>query len=176
MFTEPKMEVCPPVAYAGIRGLVSMGELGEVIPRRLDECLRWLAEKGVTPNGAPLIRYHTCPDSHSPDALMDICIGWPIPTTLPAEGNFVSDSLPEGRYASLVYKGVENGFAGNKALIDWARKSRVRWESWEVKGGEGFAGRVEHMLDGPEDDPNPSNWRTQVAIKIQSGRVSDNYP
>jgi effector-binding domain-containing protein len=169
MFTEPKIEACPPIAYAGIRGLVSMGELGTAIPKRLDESLQWLSEKGATPNGAPLIRFHTCPEAHTQDALMDICIGWPIPAALPPEGNFICDSLPEGKYASLIYTGVENGIPGNRALIDWARKNQVRWESWEVKGGEGFAGRVEHLLDGPEDDPNPSNWRTQVAIKVVQG-------
>jgi hypothetical protein len=166
MLTEPKIEACPPVAYAGIRGQVSIGGLAAAIPKRLDESLQWLSEKGVVPNGAPIIRYHTCPGDPTEDALMDICIGWPVPAALPAEGNFVSDTLPEGKYASIVYTGVENGIAGNGALVDWGRKNKVRWESWEVEGGEGFAGRVEHMLDGPEDDPNPSHWRTKVAIKI----------
>lgn len=167
MFTEPEIEVCPAVAYAGKRGLVPIGGLGSAIPMYLEESMKWLSEKGVMPNGPPIVRYHTCPETPAAEALMDVCIGWPVPSILPAEGDFVSDSLPQGKYASLVYTGVENGVAGNGALVEWGRNNDVRWDCWEVEGGEGFAGRVESMLDGPEDDPNPSNWRTRVAIKIK---------
>jgi hypothetical protein len=32
--------------------------------------------------------------------------------------------------------------------------------------GEAFGGRVEYLLDGPADDPDPANWKTEVAIKL----------
>lgn len=167
MFTEPKIEECPAVAYLGKRGTVSIGGLSSAIPSYLDEGMKWLSEKGVAPTDAPIIRFHTCPENPTPDALMDVSIGWPIPSPMAANGGFVCDSLPPGKYASLVYTGAENGIPGNAALIAWARNNDLRWDCWEVKGGEGFAGRVEYLLDGPEDDPDPANWKTRVAIKVK---------
>lgn len=83
-----------------------------------------------------------------------------------SEEPFVTGTWPEGNYASLVFTGIENGIAGNAALIDWARQHGHRWDCQPVEGGEQFAGRYESMIDGPEDDPDPANWRTEVAIRI----------
>ena len=61
---------------------------------------------------------------------------------------------------------MENGIPGNAALVEWAEKQGVEWDHWDTELGDAFAGRVEYMLDGPDDDPDPSNWKTEVAIKL----------
>ncbi len=53
------------------------------------------------------------------------------------------------------------------ALIQWGKTNGITWDSWKIQSGDGFSGRIEHLIDGPEDDANPSNWRTKVAIKIK---------
>ncbi|MDR7131471.1 hypothetical protein J2X69_003835 [Algoriphagus sp. 4150] len=75
--------------------------------------------------------------------------------------------LPEGKYASLIFTGVDNGIAGNAALIDWGKSMGLEWDTWQMDNGDCFSGRVEHLIDGPEDDPDPSNWRSEVAMKIK---------
>lgn len=164
--TEPKLEDRHTQPYVGIRSQVQMQELPRVIPQYIDEVAAWLNQQGVVSVGPPIIRYHTCPSIMKPDALLDVAIGWQTDTALKGNEHIIADALPAGRYASLVFTGVENGVKGNGALIEWAAAQGIRWDSWDNEIGEAFGGRVEYMLDGPDDDPNPSNWKTEVAIKL----------
>jgi hypothetical protein len=143
-----------------------MQELPTVIPQHIDEVAAWLEQQGVEPDGPPLIRYHVCPAIPDATAMLDIAIGWPVNHALPGSGPIIADVLPAGHYASLVYTGVENGIKGNGALIEWAEMQDIQWDRWDDAQGDAFAGRVEHLLDGPADDPDPANWDTEVAIKV----------
>lgn len=162
--TEPKLDNRSAQPYAGIRSQISMGELSAIIPRHIEEVAAWLAQQGVEPAGPPIIRYHSCPTDATMSGMLDIAIGWPVPAPLAGNDHITADTLPAGRYASLIFTGVENGIPGNAALIEWAQTNGIQWDSWDGELGEIFAGRVENMLDGPEDDPDPANWRTEVAI------------
>ena len=166
--TEPKLENCNQQPYVGIRTQVPMRELPTVIPQYIDEVMAWLGQQGVKPDGPPLIRYHACPPIPGPDAMLDIAIGWPVASTQTGNGRIIADALPAGRYASLIYTGVENGIQGNGALLEWAEKQGIEWDHWDDALGDAFEGRVEYMLDGPDDDPNPGNWKTEVAIKLKN--------
>lgn len=166
MFTEPKVDQRADQHYAGIRSQVPMSALPTVIPQYVGEVITWLAARGAQPNGPPLVRYHTCPPTGHPDAILDITVGWPVASAPAGDGQIVAGVIPAGRYAALVFTGVENGYAGNGALVEWAAREGIEWDHWEDPLGDAFAGRVEWMLDGPDDDPSPSNWRTEVAIKI----------
>jgi hypothetical protein len=70
---------------------------------------------------------------HGPDADHQLLLG------------IRKDALPAGRYASLVYAGVENGIAGDGALIDWAVGQGIEWDHWGNELGDAFGGRVEYM-------------------------------
>lgn len=167
--TEPKLEDRNAQPYIGIRSQVQMQELPTVIPQYIGEVAAWLNQQGVKPMGPPIIRYHTCPSIMKPDALLDVAIGWQTTAALKGNGHIIADTLPAGRYATLIFTGVENGVEGNRALIEWAAEQGIRWDSWDDEIGDAFGGRVEYMLDGPDDDPNPSNWKTEVAIKLADG-------
>ena len=168
--TEPKLEDRKVQHYVGIRSHVLMKELPDVIPQHIDEVIEWLAQQGVEPDGPPLLRYHACPTIPGPDAELEISVGWPVAVTLVGNRRITADILPAGRYASLIYSGVENGIKGNAALIEWANAQGLQWDRWDAANGDAFAGRVEYMLDGPEDDPDPANWNTEVAIKLADGQ------
>ncbi|MBK9394969.1 MAG: GyrI-like domain-containing protein [Uliginosibacterium sp.] len=121
MFTEPKIDTRAALPYLGIRRRVSMGEFGPLIPEALDQTMAWLDAEGIQADGPPLIRYHACPTECGAEAFVDVCVGWPLAKAVSAPEGFEADTLPAGRYASLVFTGVENGMAGNGVLIDWAR-------------------------------------------------------
>lgn len=164
--TAPKLEDRAALPYVGIRSQIAMQDFPSIIPQHIGEVAGWLGEQGISPSDAPIIRYHACPTVPGADALVDVTIGFPVAVPVAGDGHIIADALPAGRYASLIFTGVENGVAGNGVLIDWANANNINWDSWDDAIGEAFAGRVEHMIDGPDDDPNPSNWRTEVAIKL----------
>jgi effector-binding domain-containing protein len=44
---------------------------------------------------------------------LDIELGWPVAASLTGNGRINASMLPAGRYASLIYTGIENGIKGN---------------------------------------------------------------
>ncbi len=167
MFSQVVIKHIEEQPYVAIRSSVAIGQLDQIIGPQLDEVMSWLTENGVSPVGAPLIRYHVCPAIADPQAIVEVSIGWPISQIVNAPSSMESAALPGGNYACLTFTGVENGIAGNEQLISWASSLNQLFDAWPVPNGEGFSGRVEYMLYGPEDDPDPSTWRTEVAIKIK---------
>jgi DNA-binding transcriptional MerR regulator len=163
--TQPIIEERPAQHHVSIRSQVAMKDMPEVILQHINEVAAWLGQQNVEPDGAPIIRYYACPAA-ADSAIVDMAVGFLVGRVLSGNERILADTLPAGRYASLIYIGVENGIPGNAALIEWANNQGIQWDSWENTIGEAFAGRIEHLIDGPDDDPNPSNWKTEVAIKL----------
>lgn len=166
MITQPKIEDRAEQPYVGIRSQLRMQDMPAVIPQHIGEVIAWLGQQGVEPAGPPLVRYHACPATADMAGMLDIAVGWPVASAVAGNGHIVAGMLPAGRYASLVFTGVKNGIKGNAALIEWAATQGIEWDHWDNQIGDAFAGRVESMLDGPDDDPDPANWKTEVAIKL----------
>ncbi|HEU5090153.1 MAG TPA: GyrI-like domain-containing protein [Roseiflexaceae bacterium] len=160
--TPPTIDERAPQPYAGIRTQVSHREFPTIIPKLLDETFGWLAQQAIAPAGAPFMRYHVI----DMDGLMDVELGVPVAEPVAGNGRVGAGVLPAGRYASLIYTGVENGIAGNAMLIGWARDQGLRWDQFDSPHGDGFVSRYEVFLTGPDDDPDPANWDTEVAIKL----------
>lgn len=160
--TAPIVEERDEQAYVGIRTLVTMRDLDSVIPGLLDEVAAWLERQGLAPQGPPLIRYHAI----DMDTELDITLGFPVTGAIEGDGCVMAESLPAGRYAALTYTGVDNGIQGNGALIDWIAAQGLRMDYRSEERKDLFSGRVEFLIDGPEDDPDPSQWRTEVAIRL----------
>ncbi len=168
---EPRIDERPEVHLLGIRDEVAMADLGGVIPRLLDELTAWLEQHSVA-SRKPLVRYHAIDPERS---TVDVTIG--VVTDAGAhtgDERVVPEVLLAGRYASLVYAGLE-GAAANAVLVRWAEANDVRWDRWDGDRGDTFATRVEHLLTGPDDDPDPAAWLTEVAIRI-AGTDTDQEP
>lgn len=163
MITEPKLEDRAAQFTVGIRAQVPMQKLPEVIPQLIDETAAWLDEQDATPAGAPYIRYHVI----NMEEFLDIEIGFPVETALMGDDRVQASIIPAGRYGTLIYTDVSKGIESNAALIGWAREKGIEWDAWDAETGHAFASRIEYLLDGPDDDPNPANWRTEVAIRLQ---------
>lgn len=161
--TEPKIDQRAEQPYAGIRTQIQHNELGSgIIPQLHDEVMTWMKQQGLNPTGAPFLRYYVI----NMAGKMDIELGWPIDKRVSGNGRINVDALPAGRYASLIYTDVTKGMEGNRELIEWAKQQGLEWDRWDDPNGDAFASRVEHFLTGPEDDPDMTNWETEVAIKL----------
>src|SRR5688500_8282737 len=156
--TEPKVDQREAQHYAGIRTQVKMSQLSKVIPEFTDEVFAWLGQQGIEPAGAPFTRYHVIDMADK----MDIEIGVPVAAPVHGDGRVQPGVLPAGRYASLIYTGIKNGYEGNKTLIGWAQDQGLQWDRWDDPKGDAFAGRYEAMLSEPEGDM--ATWETEVAI------------
>ena len=162
MFTEPKVDRRDEQPYMGIRMQVTMREMPEVIPQSFEEVFAWLGERGIAPVGPPFVRFHVI----DMDALMDIEMGVPVESTEEGDDRVTAGTLPAGRYASLVYTGLDNGIAGNAALLKWGDEQGLVWDKWPVGKGEAFGGRYETTLTDPDDEPDTAKWETEVAIRL----------
>jgi len=162
MINEPKLEDRAEQPYVGIRTQAPMHELGIVIPQLLGEVFAWLGTYGVAPAGAPFIRYHVIDMA----AKLDIELGVPVAGALSGEGRVSAGVLPAGRYATLVYTGVENGINGNAALLDWGAAKGLVWDTWVTENGDGFGARFESFLTDPAEEPDQAKWETEVAIRL----------
>ncbi len=148
--------------YVGIRTLAAGSEFPTIIPQLIDEVFGWLGKHNIEPDGAPIMRYYVIDMATK----MDVEIGVPVAKPVTGDDRVKAQVLPAGRYASLIYTGVENGMEGNKVLIDWAKEKGIEWDRWDDPKGDAFRCRYEVFIDGPADDPNPSNWDSEVAIKV----------
>lgn len=163
MITKPKFETRPEQAYIGVRTQVPMHDLSEVIPRLFDEGHDWLKAQGVAPAGAPFIRYHVI----DMPGQLDVAMGWPVASALAGNGHITAGILPAGRYASVLYTGPYDGLLeANRVLIDWAKDEGLVWDSWDTDKGEAFGSRLEVYLTDPGDEPDPTKWETEVAIRL----------
>lgn len=160
MHTEPKLDNRTEQTYVGVRAVTPPSDLDVVIPRLLDQVEIWLSQKGIVPTGSPFIRYYSLGET------FDIEIGFPVAAGMTGDETVKVDTLPAGRYASLVYTGIDNGYPANKALVEWAEANGIDWDHWDTPQGDAFRSRYEIFITDPEDEPDRDKWETEVAIRL----------
>jgi effector-binding domain-containing protein len=163
--TAPTLDERTEQHYMGFRTQVPVSQLSKAIPDGLREVFGWLGQQGISPAGAPFIRYHVI--NMDPQLKMDIELGVPIEKAAQGNDRVKAGVLPAGRYASLVYTGVTNGIAGNKALIEWAEQQGLKWDRWDDPNGDAFRSRYETFITDPDDEPDSAKWDTEVAIMVK---------
>jgi effector-binding domain-containing protein len=161
LISEPKLEDRREQPYVAIRTQITMQELGTA-PDLLGEVFAWLGKQGVAPAGAPFMRFLVI----DMEALLDIEVGVPIARTVAGDGRISAGVLPAGRYATLVYTGLNIGIEANAALLDWGVEQGLVWDSWVTEQGDGFGARLESYLTDPASEPDTANWQTEVTIRL----------
>jgi hypothetical protein len=157
---KPKIDTRPEQVYMGIRTIAPFSGMFKVVTKISKDMYRWIKVRNITPAGAPFLRYHVI-DMRGP---MDFTYGFPVAEALPNDGSVTGGTLPAGRYASLIYTG--SGLAGNKALIEWARDNRLKFDRWDTEQGDNFRCRYESHLTDPKVEPRKTRWEIEVAIKL----------
>jgi hypothetical protein len=160
--------------YAAIRCDVADG-VRAAVDRAFPELFAGLGERGLTPAGAPLIRYLRL-DGDGEPLLLDV--GVPVvaddrraiaAAPQPPDG-LRSEVLPAGRYATLLHAGpyshatVPDLADARDRLLAWLRAEGFTTGdqdgTWEPPGA------LERFLVGPVDDPDWTRWRTEIAWRV----------
>lgn len=161
MITTPKVEQRAEQQYVGIRSRVPMSDLGRFIPQSLDQVFPWLGTQGIEPDGPPFIRYHVIDMA----GLMDVEVGVPVAGAVQGDDQIKPGVIPAGRYASLIYTGID-GIPANGVLLDWGKQQGLTWDQWDDPHGDAFRSRVEFFLTEPDEEPDQGKWETEVMIKL----------
>ena len=162
MFAEPHLEDRDAQPYVAIRTQVTMQTMGSVLPQLWDEVFAWLGQRGIAPDGQPLLRFLVIDMARQ----LDIEVGVPVARALSGDARVIPSLLPAGRYATLVYSGVGNGIAANAALQDWAAQQGIGWQKEATAQGDRWESRVEFSLTDPAAEPDPARWQTEIAYLI----------
>ncbi|WP_326540474.1 GyrI-like domain-containing protein [Pseudorhodoferax sp.] len=115
MTNDIAIEHRPVQTYVGMRTVMPMDQFDRQIPEMTARVAEWLAAHSLRPAGNAFLRYHTIDMPHR----MDVELGIPAEGASDADGPLRNAVMPAGRYAVLTYRGVKNGVAANKRLLDW---------------------------------------------------------
>ena len=162
MITKPGLKNRDELHYVAIRTQVDI-PFGAVLPPLWNEVFAWLASKGISPSGAPFIRYLTI---DMPKTL-DLEVGIPVATAVPGEGRICAGVFPAGQYAGLVYSGPYEGNGlvnATIALLDWAKENHIAWQTSTKDNGEWWEARIEFYITDPAAEPDLQKWQTELAF------------
>ncbi len=142
---------------------VRQPEIGARLPPLLPELFGWLAARGIAPCGPPFFRYVSM--GHGDGMTVDV--GVPVATKVDGDARVAPDLLPAGRYAVLTHIGdFANVHSANIALHDWLNEQRIAAAPIDGRSSDGA--HLEFYISDPSVEPDPTNWITEVAIRLQA--------
>ncbi|WP_439517559.1 GyrI-like domain-containing protein [Hydrogenophaga sp.] len=165
MSETPRIEQRTEQPYLGIPVETSMQEEPRVIASHLQELQAWLRAEGIAATGAPFVRYRRI---KMPELLaIEVCL--PVQTAPPGDGRVRGNAIPEGRYAVLVHQGPVSGLVeANARLQRWAREQGLDFLTQDSGDVEGWTSRIETYLSDPQQEPDASQHRTEIAYLLKS--------
>lgn len=166
MVNDPQIQERSAQHYAGIRMIVPMDGIPGAVDEAFPELFGWLASNGITPGGAPIIRYLVIDMM----AGLQLVLGVPVSSPVTGRGRVQPGVLPAGHYAVLRHTGPYDGLvAANAALQKWASERDVAFDVMDTPEGQAWGGRVEHYLTNPAEEPDPAKWEVDVAYLTSQG-------
>lgn len=160
--TAPFIETNGPVQYIGLPATVPMTRIADSAAG-FGRLYAWLAMKGLAPSGASFFRYF---EFHK-NGLVEMQIAVPASAEGAKEAGFVEDTLPAGRYLSLLHSGDYSGLqSSNFYLMKWADEHRLKFQCQEENLFSLWTARVEWYLIGPSREPDPAARMTKISILL----------
>ena len=150
--------------YAAIR-LQAAIPFSKFLAPAWGEVRAWLESIGISPCGAPFIRYLTTDMS----ARLDLEVGFPVAAALPHNGHISTGVIPAGKYAVMMYTGPYKGkglFKATVALLEWAQENHIAWKKSTRDRLEWWEGRLEWYLTDPDQEPDSKKWQTELAFLV----------
>jgi effector-binding domain-containing protein len=168
MWNEPTIVQREAQPYVAIKALVTMQELATAIPPLNGEVFGWLAAHGGTPAGPPFWKYNVI----DMERQLEVEAGVGVQQPVPGDDRVLSATLPAGRYATLVHTGPPNELVdATAALLDWARRRDLTWDRSDATGGQRWGARLEFYLTDPDEEPDLSQWETELAFRLADGSL-----
>lgn len=162
MLTLPKIVEREAQHYAAVSAEVRM-PFGEAIGPLMGEVAGHLDAAGVKGFGPAVFKYNVIDMPR-----LEIELGFVTPGPVTGNARVKPGVLPAGKYATTTYFGhYDNLESVTAVLIGWARQKGIEWDSTPEQGGERFVSRVEIYPNGPDDEPDPEKWETQIFIKLK---------
>jgi hypothetical protein len=164
----PVLRKLEKVAYLGHRFEVADG-VASALDGAFGEVFGWLGRQGVRPSEAPFVRFHELDPDGGPLTL-EVGI---VADLTPRPGDpLVAASLPAGRFVTYTHHGAyrsatEPDLAAARALLErWAGDRGLELARRRTPRGDAVACYLERYLVGPDQEPDHSRWRTELAYLV----------
>jgi effector-binding domain-containing protein len=124
MLTEPTVKTRAPEPFAAMVIEVTQPEIAGKAPPLITDVMNWVKQSGGDFAGPPFFNYF----EFLPGGRMKMAVGRATTNLLEANGQFVTGTLPGGRYASITHTGpYAKLYEANMALDDWARTQGLEY-------------------------------------------------
>lgn len=148
MLETPQITQSAPQQAAVIHLTIPRDQITTMMGPGIQEIIDTVVAQGIGPTG-PVFSHHF---SMQPDTF-DFDIGVPVSRPVAPVGRVERGELPGGRVARSVLHGGYEGLPGGWGqFMAWLAKEGISKapDLWEV------------YLKGPETDPDPATWRTEL--------------
>lgn len=163
MISEPEFKERDEIPYVAIRKVVPMREIAQRVPPLIPQIYEWLDRRGHDPAGPLFFRYLHIDDGNQ----LDLEVGVPLAEKIDGDDRIRPGSFPAGRYAVARYKGTYDGLPQAwSAFEEWREREGVAERAEISPGGHRRGTRAEHYLVGPNENPDPNEWVTELALYL----------
>lgn len=160
---EPEIMRREQQPYAAIRSLVTMDQIGDVLPGLHPEVTSWLRARGVEKAGAPFFKFNVVDMDHE----LEVEVGFPIASTTEADDRVGVGTLPAGNYLIGHHKGHPQELEGATAeLLEWAQHQNLKFALTFSDGEERWTARLENYYSDPHIEPDMNQWETELAFLL----------
>ena len=148
MLDQPRIVSTAVQPAAVLRLTIARSEIQKVMAPGIAELLSTLAAQGIAPAG-PLFSHHLRLDP----GMFDFELGFPVAAPVSPTGRVTPGELPAATVARTIYYGPYEGL-----YAAWSE-----FNAWVAAAGHQPAQDIwESYVTGPETDPDPATWRTEL--------------
>jgi effector-binding domain-containing protein len=165
---EPRLRTIEETPYLGHRFEVT-GGVNDAVDRAFGEVFGWLGGAGVRAGEAPFIRFHEL-DAEGAPLTMEVGV---VADAAPGPGDpLVPATLPAGRFITYLHHGAyrsesEPDLAAARARVEgWAADRGLELDRRATDRGRALGCYLERYLVGPNEEPDHSRWRTELAYLV----------
>ena len=137
---------------AVVREIVPLDALTDFFGRSYHAIAAAVADQGLQVVGPPFAKYYGMPTDR-----VDLEAGFPVAGSVAPAGDVRAGSLPAGRCYEAVHTGPYDTLEQTYNLV-LARMAADGVQPSEVM--------CEYYLDGPDDNPDPTQWHTRVCWPV----------
>ncbi|AUV84243.1 AraC family transcriptional regulator (plasmid) [Salinigranum rubrum] len=162
--TDPHLEDRDEQPYVGIPIEASLSEWGQV-NALVGELVAWLEDRDETLAGAPFYRYDVIGDDTDPFSLV---VAIPTDRQISGDERVQAGAVPEGTYAVTIHEGHPDDLGESHAgLQEWAAEQGHELARSVDGDTDIWEGRYEHYLTDPDEEPDPTEWSTEIAYLVE---------